>query len=84
MARETAKGTRFDPAEALMRDEAIRLYTTGAAFAMREEASRGSIEAGKLADFTVLDRDILSCPVDEIRTIRPRRTIVGGVDVYTA
>jgi predicted amidohydrolase YtcJ len=83
MARETAKGTRFDPAESLTRDEAIRLYTTGAAYAMREEASRGSIEVSKLADLTVLDRDILSCHVEEIRTIRPRRTIVGGVDVYT-
>lgn len=84
MARETAKGAHFDPAEALTREEAIRLYTTGAAYAMREEHSRGSIEAGKLADFTVLDRDIISCPVADIRAIRPVRTIVGGVDVFTA
>ncbi len=84
MARETAKGAQFDPAEALTREEAIRLYTTGAAYAIREEASRGSIEPGKLADFTVLDRDILSCPVEEIRAIRPLRTIVGGMDVYRA
>jgi predicted amidohydrolase YtcJ len=82
MARETAKGTPFDPAERLTREEAIRLYTTGAAYAIREEATRGSIAPGMLADFAVLDRDILTCPVDEIRTIRPTRTILGGADVF--
>jgi predicted amidohydrolase YtcJ len=84
IARETAAGIAFDPAEALTREEAIRLYTTGAAFALREEARRGRIMVGYLADFVVLDRDILRCPTDEIATIRPVRTIVGGLDVFTA
>ncbi len=82
MARETAKGKRFDAAEALTRVEAIRLYTTGAAHAIREEATRGTIASGKLADFVVLDRDILTCPIAEIRALHPLRTILGGVDVF--
>lgn len=84
IARETAAGTNFDQSEALTREETIRLYTSGAAYAMREEASRGMIGVGKLADFTVLDRDILRCPVAEIRSIIPTRTILGGIDVFVA
>ncbi|HEY8309384.1 MAG TPA: amidohydrolase family protein, partial [Gemmatimonadaceae bacterium] len=82
MARQTAGGTDLDQTQSLTREEAIRLYTTGAAFAIREEATRGVIAPGMLADFVVLDRDILTCPTDDIRAITPRRTIVGGVDVF--
>jgi len=82
VARRTAAGTDLDPSQALTREEAIRLYTTGAAHAIREGATRGTIQRGKLADFAVLDRDILACPTDEIRAILPRRTIVGGADVF--
>ena len=81
IARQTAAGTILDQTEALTREEAIRLYTTGAAHAIREEASRGTIAAGMLADFVVLDRDILTCPTDAIRAIVPIRTILGGADV---
>lgn len=84
MARETAAGTALDQSEALTREEAIRLYTSGAAYALREEASRGTVSVGKLADFTVLDRDVLHCPVTEIRAITPTRTILGGVDMFVA
>ena len=83
IARETAAGTMLDQSEALSRQEGIRLYTTGAAHALREEASRGAIAVGMLADFVVLDRDILTCPTDEIRAITPTRTILGGKDVFT-
>ena len=83
IARETAAGTLFDPAEALTREEAIRLYTTGGAYAIREEATRGKIAVGGLADFVVLDRDILTCPIAEIASITPVRTIVAGGDVFT-
>ncbi|MDQ6602648.1 MAG: amidohydrolase [Chloroflexota bacterium] len=82
VARQTAAGRDLDAAHSLTREEAIRLYTTGAAHAIREEATRGTIEPGKLADFVVLDRDILMCPTDQIRAITPRKTIVGGTDVF--
>lgn len=84
IARETARGTALGQSEALSREEAIRLYTSGAAYAIREEASRGMIAVGHLADFVVLDRDILTCPVDEIRRIVPVRTTVAGRDVFVA
>lgn len=82
IARETAAGTTLGLSEALTREEAIRLYTSGGAHAIREEASRGTIAVGNLADFVVLDRDILACPTDEVRAITPVRTIVAGRDVF--
>ncbi|MGI8857487.1 MAG: amidohydrolase [Thermomicrobiales bacterium] len=82
MARETAAGTVLDQTETLSREEAIRLYTTGAAHAIREEDSQGALAVGMLADFVVLDRDILACLIDEIRGITPIRTILGGMDVF--
>jgi predicted amidohydrolase YtcJ len=82
VARQTAAGTVLDQSEALTRAQAIRLYTTGGAHAIREEASRGAIAVGMLADFIVLDRDILTCPAAEIRAITPTRTILGGKDVF--
>lgn len=84
IARETAAGTVLDPSKALTREEAIRLYTSGAAYAIREESRRGTIAVGNLADFVVLDRDILTCPLEEIRAIKPTRTILGGRDVFVA
>ncbi len=45
---------------------------------------RGTIAAGKLADFVILGRDPLRCPEAELRAIRPHRTILGGQDVYSS
>jgi len=81
IARQTAAETDLDESQSLTREEAIRLYTTGGAFAIREERTRGTIASGMLADFVVLNRDILACPTNDIRAIAPRRTIVGGVDM---
>jgi len=50
----------------------------------KDEDILGSVEPGKLADLIVLDRDILSCPVEEIKDIRVVTTIVGGRVVYRA
>jgi predicted amidohydrolase YtcJ len=49
---------------------------------MFEEKLKGSLEKDKLADFIVLDRDILTCPVDEIKNIRVPQTWLGGKLVY--
>lgn len=72
----------LSPAERLTREEAIRLYTINNAFLTFEEKERGSLEKGKLADFVVLDRDILTCPVDEIPQITVKSTWLGGRQVY--
>ena len=66
----------------LTREEAIRLYTINNAFLTFEEARKGSLEPGKLADFIVLDRDILSCPVEEVKDIQVEATYLGGARVY--
>jgi hypothetical protein len=58
------------------------LYTRNNAYVLFREQEVGSLEAGKRADFIVLDRDILTCPVDEIREIRPLETYLGGQRVY--
>ena len=71
------------PEEAMTREEAIRSYTGWAAYGAFEEHIKGSIEQGKLADFIVIDRDIMTCPEDEIKDIKVLQTVVGGETVYT-
>ena len=70
------------PEQNLTREQAIRLYTTNNAFLTFEETRKGSLEPGKLADFIVLDRDILGCPVDEVKDIKVEATYLGGARVY--
>jgi predicted amidohydrolase YtcJ len=70
------------PEQNLTREQAIRLYTINNAFLTFEEALKGSLEAGKLADFAVLDRDILNVPVDEVKDIKVEATYLGGARVY--
>ena len=68
--------------QTLTREQAIRLYTINNAFLTFEEDRKGSLEPGKLADFIVLDRDILTCPVDEVKDIKVEATYLGGKRVY--
>jgi hypothetical protein len=68
--------------ERLTREQAIRLYTINNAFLMFEEKNKGSIEPGKFADFIVLDRDILTCPVDEVKSIQVLETYLDGKQVF--
>jgi predicted amidohydrolase YtcJ len=70
------------PQENLTREQAIRLYTINNAFLTFEETRKGSLEPGKLADFVVLDRDILSCPIDEVKDIKVEATYLGGARVH--
>jgi len=74
---------RLHPEEALTREEAIRFYTRNNAYLLFNENQAGSIEPGKRADFIVLDRDILTCPEDEIRDIQVLATYMDGREVYT-
>jgi predicted amidohydrolase YtcJ len=69
------------PEEALTREQALRLYTRNNAYILfRDDV--GSLEPGKRADLAVLDRDILTCPVDAIRDTRVLATYLGGREVY--
>jgi len=75
---------QLHPEQYLTRQEAIRFYTINNAFLTFEEREKGSLETGKLADFIILDRDILLCPVDEVKDIQVRETWLGGKRVYQA
>ncbi|MBW2561237.1 MAG: amidohydrolase [Deltaproteobacteria bacterium] len=82
VTRKSYTGEIIGAKQAISVKDALRLYTTNAAYASFEEHIKGSIEPGKLADLTVLDRDILTIPVEEIKDMRPEMTIVGGEIVY--
>ena len=82
VTRRTSSGQVVAPEEAIGVMDAIRLYTWNGAYLGREEEVKGSIEAGKMADMVVIDRDILSIPDEEIKDIRVEMTIVGGEIVY--
>jgi len=70
------------PEQKLTLDEALKGYTVEAAYAEFEEKNKGSIEAGKLADFTVISADITKLPAKEILSIRVLKTIIGGKVVF--
>jgi len=70
------------PEQRITREQAIRLYTTSNAYITFSEKEKGSLESGKLADLIVLDRDILTCPIDDVKDIQVERTYLGGKLVY--
>jgi len=72
----------WHPEEAMTREEALRSFTTWAAWAAFEEDLKGSIEPGKLADFVLIDRDVMTCPADEIKDVQVLQTVLGGETVY--
>lgn len=71
------------PEHIITREEAIQFYTINNAYLTFEEKEKGSLEADKLADFIVLNKDILTCPSDEIRDIQVESTYLGGKLVYS-
>ncbi len=75
---------KLRPEQALTREQAIRFYTMNNAHLMFMENEVGSLEKGKLADFIVLDRDILTCPEDQIASTQCLETFVSGRQVHKA
>ena len=80
----TADGEVFVPDHLMTRDEGLRSYTISAAYGAHEDENRGSLTPGKLADVTVLSRDILSVPADQVAGAKPTLTIVGGKIAWQA
>jgi len=70
------------PEQKLTLAEAIRGFTKDAAYAAFEEDSRGTIEPGKLADFTIVEGDLYAMPQSELFKAKVRYTVVGGEIVY--
>ncbi len=66
------------------REQALRLYTRGSAWFAFDEGSRGTLEAGRLVDLAVLDRDYLTVPLAEMGATRSLLTMVGGRIVHAA
>ena len=87
VARKDMKGFSgegWHPEEAVSREQALRMFTIWPAYAAFEEKQRGSIEPGKLADFTVLSADIMKISEMEILKTRCLMTVIGGEIVYEA
>jgi predicted amidohydrolase YtcJ len=82
VTRKLKDGTTFFPDQKMTREEALRAYTRNGAYAAFEETLKGSLAPGKLADITVLSRDILTCPEDDIPGTEVLYTIVGGRVLY--
>ncbi len=77
---ESAEG--WHPEQAVSREQALKMFTIWPAYGVFEENDKGSIEVGKLADFTVLSQDILKIPEPEILKSRCVMTIIGGEVVF--
>ncbi len=82
ITRTTERGTVINLPEAISREEALKIYTINNAYGTFDEAVKGSIETGKLADMIIISTDFMNCPEDSIRTITVEKTIVGGRVVY--
>jgi predicted amidohydrolase YtcJ len=85
VTRRTLDGKHPDgwvPAQKIGVEDALRAYTSGGAFASFQEHDTGTLEAGKLADFALIDRDITRIPPDEITRSSVIMTVVGGQVVY--
>ncbi|MDL5049402.1 amidohydrolase [Oscillatoria amoena NRMC-F 0135] len=85
VTRKTLKGDPeggFEPEEKMTREQALRSYTLNAAFGAFEEGIKGSIEPGKLADFTIFSKDLMTVSESEILNTEVVMTIVGGKLVY--
>jgi predicted amidohydrolase YtcJ len=72
----------FLPQQKMTREEALRSWTSAGAYAAFEEKDKGTLEPGKLADFVVLTRDIMTVPDREILETRVKATVLGGRVVY--
>ena len=81
VARKSVKGFSgegWHPEQAVSREQALKMFTLWPAYAAFEENNKGSIEVGKLADFTVLSNDIMRIPELEILKTRSEMTVIGG------
>jgi predicted amidohydrolase YtcJ len=84
VTRKLKDGTVFYGKQRMTREEALRSYTINNAFDAFEESRKGSLAPGKLADITVLSKDILRVADDEIPATKVLYTIVGGKILYEA
>jgi predicted amidohydrolase YtcJ len=85
VSRKTLKGTPeggYEPEQKMTREQALKSYTLDAAFGAFEEDIKGSIEKGKLADFTIYDQDLMTVPENDILNTKIAMTIFDGKVVF--
>ncbi|WP_343030494.1 amidohydrolase [Fulvivirga aurantia] len=85
VTRQTLEGTPkggYEPEQKMTREQALRSYTLDAAYGAFEEDIKGSIEVGKLADFTVFSKDIMTVDDSKLLETEVMMTIVDGEVVY--
>ncbi len=78
MMTRNVKGHQYAPEEAVDRMIVLKMWTKWASRYVMKEDVIGSLELGKLADFTILDKDFLTIPIDQIPSIKPQITVMGG------
>lgn len=83
MDRDGNPAGGWHPEERMTREEALKSFTIWAAYGQFEEQLKGSLEVGKLADFVVVDRDIMTCPESDLKNTNALMTVVGGKVLYT-
>ncbi len=86
VARKSLKGESgegWHHEQVVSREDALKMFTIWPAYAAFQEKDKGSIEAGKLADFTVLSQDIMKIPEAEILETRNDMTVIGGEIIYS-
>lgn len=83
ITRKNRAGSRtYLPEQALTTEQAVRLFTSDAAWASRDETLRGTLELGKLADLVVLDQDLFTIDPDRFPQVRVLETVLNGKTVY--
>jgi predicted amidohydrolase YtcJ len=83
VTRKTMTGSVIHPEQKISRQEALKSYTINGAYLVGAEKLKGSIEAGKVADFVIIDRDFLTCSEDEIARIEPVTVFIEGHRVWS-
>ena len=86
VSRKTLKGMPeggYEPAQKMTREQALKSYTLDAAYGAFEEDIKGSVTAGKLADFTIYNQDLMQVPEDQLLDTEVVMTIFNGEVVYT-
>jgi predicted amidohydrolase YtcJ len=81
---DNANPAGWVPQQKISVEDALRGYTQNAAYAGFQEDQLGSLEAGKLADFVVLDQNLLEIDPAAIREVKILQTVIGGKTIYEA
>ena len=84
VTRKSRTGEIVGADEKISREDALRIFTANPAYATFEEKVKGSIAPGMLADFVVLNQDIMTVPDEKLLETHPLATFVGGKKVYAA